>query len=92
MRMEGMHTEDKDTKKALEGLMGITELENEADVVLVGGTEEMIKDYAVTKPEGGFNGITTVDDPYKFCQDNPTVKVLIKHGDGSFDRYNHEVE
>lgn len=91
MRMEGMHTEDQDTKEALEGLMNIAQLEEEADVILVGGTEEMIKGYTVTKPESGYEGISNVENPYEFSQKYPTVKLLVKHGDGSFERFNHTV-
>lgn len=91
MRMEGMHVEDQDTKVALEKLQNIAQLEEEADVILVGGTDEIIKDYTVTKPESGYDGITKVDNPYIFSQNYPTVKVLVKHGDGSFERFNHSL-
>ena len=48
------------------------------------------QNYAVTKPEEGYEGKTVVANPYDFAQEvNPSVKVLVIHGDGTFDRYNH---
>ena len=89
MRMDGMYREDQETQKALEGLQAIAKLEDEADVVLEGGTENIIGGYNVVKPEGGFEGIESVDNPFAFAQEN-NVKILVKHGDGTFERFNHE--
>lgn len=89
MKMSSMYREDQEAQKALEGLQAIAKLEDEADVVLEGGTENVIGGYNVVKPEGGFEGIESVDNPYVFAQEHD-VKVLVKHGDGTFERFNHE--
>lgn len=92
MNMEGMHHEDQDNKKLLDATINRDKLMDEADIVLVGKANNPHQNYEVTKPEGGFNGVELVADPYKFADQNLDKKVLVIHGDGSFDRYNHTSE
>ena len=83
-----MDTEDQVTKKNLDGLVANSKLEEEADIILSG---DLDNGYDIIKPEGGYKGITKVDNPYKFASENSNQKVLVKHSDGSFDRYNHRI-
>lgn len=91
MNMNGMYHEDENNKKVLEATANRDRFKDEADVVLKGDADSANKNYAVIKPEDGYKGVTNVDNPFEFAHKNDDVKVLVIHGDGSFNRFNFAI-
>lgn len=76
---------DEQIKRESVGTAAMLRMIDDADVVI---NETVNREFLVTKPENGYNGIGKVADPRVFADEHPNVSVLFIQYAGGINRYN----
>lgn len=83
MSYENVYREDNRNENI--GTINMLRMRADADVVI---EEDSSENYNITKPTAGYHGLTKVDNPFLFAQNNPQTSVLFIRYAGGFTRYN----